>query len=82
MPGFVDESDEVGGSSFDLIVDVVGKWPTAFAWEAVGANVITTLLSDDGSHCIFNTFVKVASESVGNAEIAGFSFKQVPLEVG
>jgi hypothetical protein len=82
MPGFMDKPDEVNRITFDLIVDVIGKRSAVFAGKAMWADMIAAFPSDDRSHRIFDPFMQVVPEPVGNTEVTCFRIEQVLFEKG
>lgn len=53
------KSDKIESVTFDLIADVVGKWPTVFAGKAVRSDMIAAFPADDRPNGVFDPFVKI-----------------------
>ncbi len=64
VAGFVQETNKIDGVTFDLIADVVRKWPAVLAGKTVRTDVITSFPTDDSPDSVFDSFVEIAAESV------------------
>ena len=77
---FMHETDEIDSVAFDLIVDVVWKRPAVFAGKAMRSDMITTFPTNDRPDSVFDPFMEIAAEPVGNGVIPGLRIQQILFE--
>jgi hypothetical protein len=63
-----------------LVIDIKRKRAAMFAGKSMRTDMITSFPSDNGSHRIFDPFVKVAAEPIRNGKIPSLGIQKILLE--
>jgi hypothetical protein len=80
MASLMHESQNVKRLVLDLIIEQVGKGPTAAARKSMRTDVISAFPSDHHSNRFLNSLVKIVTKARGNRGVTRLLFKQPALE--